>query len=164
MLESLTRWLANLGLPEAPASHTARGIAVVAVVLLAWLANLAARTILTRTLSRLAHRTRTDLDDVMVRRRVFSRLAHLAPALVIWGLAPLALDGLPGWIDVARRGAEIYMVLVALLVIDALLNSANDIYAKFEVSRRVPILGYLQVVKILASILGAVAALSIALQ
>ena len=76
-----------------------------------------------------------------MRRRVFARLAHLAPALALWGLAPIALDGLPGWVDMARRGAEIYMILVALLVLDAVLSSINDIYLKFEISRRVTILG-----------------------
>jgi miniconductance mechanosensitive channel len=60
-----------------------------------------------------------------------------------------------------RHAVEIYLLLAALLVTDALLTSVNDIYQKFEVSRRIPILGYLQVVKILITIVVIIMAISI---
>ena len=56
------------------------------------------------------------------------------------------------------------MLLIALLVVDSLLNSINDIYQRFEVSRRIPILGYLQVVKILVTVAVIILAVSIVIE
>ena len=86
-----------------------------------------------------------------------------APALVIWFLAPLALADMPRLIALVLNGVGIYVIVVGLLVLDAALNAADDVYQKFEVARRVPIRGYIQVVKIVAIALGAIVVLSITL-
>ncbi|NIM62232.1 MAG: mechanosensitive ion channel family protein, partial [Acidobacteria bacterium] len=78
----------------------------------AWLANLVARQIILAAVERLVRRTKTDWDDALAQRKVFSRFSHLAPALVFWGGAALAFEGNPGLVDIVRRLAEVYMILV----------------------------------------------------
>ena len=49
-----------------------------------------------------------------------------------------------------------YIIIVALSVINGLLNALNDVYQTYEVSKVKPIKGYIQVIKIVVFILGAV--------
>ena len=78
-------------------------------------------------------------DDVIVKRRLFHRLSHLAPALVIYVFAQPVLDGYDLWIIVIRRASLIYMLLVTLLAIDSVLNAAVDILRSSKFSRELPV-------------------------
>jgi miniconductance mechanosensitive channel len=160
MIDDLRRWLMGVGLTEAVSGYVIEGAEILGVAVLAFLANVLTKNVILRVVQQVAQRTRTNWDDLMVERRVFHRLAHLAPALVIYAMAPVVLTTAELAV-LSQRGAQVYMLLVGLLVVDALLSSVNDIYAGFEVSRRIPILGYLQVVKIIFSITVAIFALSI---
>lgn len=163
MMDTLRTWLADTGLNDPQSGWVAVGIRLVAVVLLALLANLVTRGIIVRTLSRLVEKSRTSWDDALVRHKVLTRLSHFAPALVIWAMAPLVLDVDSSLVNVARRGAEIYMLLIGLIVASAFLNAAHDIYNTFAVARRFPIRSYLQLAKILLGLGGGVFILSIGL-
>ena len=54
---------------------------VVGIVLLAWLANTLTRRYLLRIISRVVTQTKSTWDDVIFKRKVFRRLAHVAPAV-----------------------------------------------------------------------------------
>jgi miniconductance mechanosensitive channel len=77
--------------------------------------------------------------------RFFSRLSHLAPALVIYFAAYLFAPIM----GAIQRVSTAYMVLAGVLVINAFLNAAVDIYRSMETSRNRPIKGYVQVAKII---------------
>jgi miniconductance mechanosensitive channel len=163
MLETIRDGLAGFGLSADQITLLMRAGAAVGVAILAWLSNLLAKRVILRAVHHVIRRTRTDWDDALLQRKVFSRLSHLAPALVIWAMAPLVLGEGTGFATLARRAAEIYMVVVGLLSINAFLDAANDIYRKFAVSVRLPLRGYIQVVKIFLAVAAGVFALSITL-
>jgi miniconductance mechanosensitive channel len=56
------------------------------------------------------------------------------------------------------------MLLVGVLALNSALNAANEIYQRFEVARRIPILGYLQVVKIIVTLAAVIVGISIWIQ
>ena len=160
MLDQLHRLLTDAGLVGQYATWVIEGVEVLGVVILAIVANAVTKGIILRAAHQIALRTKTDWDDILVRHKAFHLLSHLAPALVIYGMAPLALQT-PGLIELARRGAQVYMLLAGLAAVNALLNAVNDIYQKYEVAQRVPIVGYLQVVKIVLTVAVLIFALSI---
>lgn len=59
------------------------------------------------------------------------------------------LEASPEVIDVIKRMANAYMIVVGCWVFDAVLNAVLVIYQRFDVSRKKPIKGYFQAVKIL---------------
>ena len=156
--EQVQNWLTESGISEQYALWLIESLEVIGVAILAIISNLVAKGIILRAVHKAARRSKTDWDDILVQRRVFHRLSHLAPALVIEIVAPVAVPELS---DLAQKGAEVYMWLVGLLVVDALISSVNDIYQKYEVSRRIPILGYLQVIKIVFTVAVLIVAISI---
>jgi len=163
MRQSIIERLTAAGL-SADAANVIQFLAsLLVLVLAAWLANLIAKKIIVTTAERLVRKTSTDWDDAFAERGVFSRFSHLAPALVLWAGAPWAFEGFPDLIEATRRIAEIYMIVVCLFALSGFLDAAQDIYRKFDVSRRIPIRGYVQVVKIVATLAAGVLVLSLAL-
>ena len=164
MVEFFTHWLTEQQkLSEPVALLLLHSVAAGVVIVLSFLANLVAKRIILRVVTHVIRRTRNEWDNVFLERRVFERLSHLAPALVIYWLAETAFLGLDSLVAFAQRGSQIYMIVVGLLVIDGLLNALHDIYERFEVARRVPIKGFVQVVKIVVICLGAILILSTAI-
>ena len=83
-----------------------------------------------------------------MRQKTLNRLAHFAPALVIYLLTPFALEGLEWLITFIRDVLQIYMIIIMALVIDSLLNTVEDVYRNFRASKEIPIKGFIQVLKI----------------
>jgi miniconductance mechanosensitive channel len=149
----MTDWLKNLlsntGLTEGLAERVAQGGTVALVFGLAAVAFVIAKWLLPRAVSAVSKRTATTWDDKLVEHRVFFWIAHLAPAIVIYWLAPRALADFEFWSSLVVSAAQVYMIIVSVLAIDALLNAMLAIYQSYEMSRAVPLRGFFQVAKIL---------------
>tara|TARA_B100001123_G_scaffold451141_1_gene627656 strand:- start:186535 stop:187815 length:1281 start_codon:yes stop_codon:yes gene_type:complete len=163
MIDALQNWLALQGLAATQALVASRVIALVAVVLIAYLANLIAKNIILTVVHRVVSRTKTNWDDALVTNRVFTKLSHLAPAFVMRTLAPIALVGVDRLIVFVNRATDIYIVIIGVVVVDSLLNAIDDVYQQFEISNRIPIKNYVQVVKIIVIVSGLILAVSILL-
>ncbi|MDA0206708.1 MAG: mechanosensitive ion channel [Acidobacteria bacterium] len=159
----LYRWFAGLGLADYAAAIAVDSAQVLVLLTIALIANFLVQKILLSIVHRLSERTATDWDNVLVAHRTFHHLAQLAPAIVIYSLAPAAFE-LPQVADYAQRGALIYMLLVGVLSMNSGLNAANEIYQRFEVAKRIPILGYLQVVKLIVTLAALIGGISIWIQ
>jgi miniconductance mechanosensitive channel len=163
MIPLLVEWLRglSLGLNKEQAQVIAVAVGALAIIMLSYLANLVAKRLLLRLVTYLVSRTSTKWDDAFVKRRAFLRLSHLAPAIVIYLVAPEVLVGFPGLTVAVQRLTQIYMIVAGLLVIDAVLTAANDIYSTFESAKQVPIKGFIQVLKVLLYGVGGIVVLAI---
>ena len=163
MLELLQNWLLSYGLGEYLVFYLARGVAVAGVLALSLIANFVAKRYIVSALTYVISKSKTKWDDAVVRQRALNRLAHLAPALVIYVLTPVALEGLDAVINVVRGGVLIYMIIIMMLVLDSLLNTVEDIYQNFRASKEIPIKGFIQVLKLLVYFLATIFIISILL-
>src|SRR5690606_29404146 len=125
--EVLLRWFSGLGFTDYAASIAIDMVQVVVVLAIALLANFVVKRILLNIVHRVAARTATTWDDELASHKIFHRLAQLAPAIVIYSLAPAAFET-PQAADYMQRAALIYMLLVGLLAVNSALNAANTIY------------------------------------
>ncbi len=150
LLDRLQDWLVSAaGLEPEPARWLSWALLVLAVLAGSWLAKLVARRGIVRAVRSLSARTRTQVDDELVRHRVFEKLSHLAPALVIWSSAHLLAPDSASARDWIQRLGEAYMILVGGLVGGALLRALTAIYERRPRAREQPIKSYVQVVAIL---------------
>ena len=163
MLEILQAWVQGHGASEYLAFFFARGIAALTVLLLSVIVNFVAKRYILTSLTYVITRTKTKWDDAILRQGAPGRLAHLAPALVIFVLTPFALEGMETAIAFIRGATQIYMVIILTLVIDALLNTVEEIYRGFRASREIPIKGFIQISKIALYFLSAIFVISILL-
>ncbi len=165
MTASLGNWVAELlkktSLNELYINYTKNAIIFLAIVMLAVLVHYVARYIILNIIKRIAKRTTTTWDDVLVTKRVFHRLAYVVPAFVIHALMPVTLGGYDVWIEILQGVIKIYIIIIFLRVIEAFSSSVNSIYSDYGISRTRPITGYIQVVKIILYSVGIILILSI---
>ena len=109
---------------------------------------------------RLTLRSSTSWDDVLHEQEVFRRLSGLVPAVIAWYGVKLLPQVGPTVELVVGRVAFASIVLVVARSLMALLSSANEIYARVPENANRPIKGYVQVVKIVVSIVAAVLVLA----
>jgi miniconductance mechanosensitive channel len=111
-----------------------------------------------------ADRSKTQWDNVLVKHRVFIRMSHLAPALVIYRLAAVFFSSeMGGWSGALQTGAKLYMALMGWFVVSAFLNAVVEIYGTFTFARHIPIRSFIQVAKTLVAIAIGILVLSVLL-
>ncbi|MCH2278812.1 MAG: mechanosensitive ion channel family protein [Vicinamibacterales bacterium] len=163
MLSFIHELLIPPGLGEQTTELLKISLDVVAVLTMAFIADVVAKRVFVRAVVTLAARTSAQWDDAVLRRRVVHRLAHLAPAIVIYHFAVPALDGYGTWSAAIQQGCLLYMLFVAVLVTDGVLNAAVDILSSSKLSRSVPLTSIVQVVRLIVYCIAAIAALSLVL-
>jgi len=162
MLSSLHDWLLGLGLSEAQAAATVVATGLALVLLLAVVANALAKRVVVRAFENLAHRTSTRWDDVVARRKVFHRLSHLAPAIVIYHFAPEVLAEWPEWVAAVEQGCVIYAVMAGVWALDSGINAFGDILPQATaMSRELPLKSLLQVLKLMLYVVAGITVVSL---
>ncbi|MAE71370.1 MAG: mechanosensitive ion channel protein MscS [Gemmatimonadetes bacterium] len=144
MNDLLSTKLLAFGLDPTPAGYVAEIATLSIVLLLALVADRIARRILIRGVQRVAVRTESQWDDILVRHGVFERLAHLAPLFVLRRFAGAGAL-LPEELCISLTGA--LFTIVAVLVFLALVDAVLDIYEAYPISKEVPISAYAQGLK-----------------
>ena len=163
MLTLLRDWLIGQGL----SADTAELLAIVAdigmVLVLAYLADVVTRRVIVRQAQRLASRSLEHWDDHIARHRVMVRLAHVAPAVVVYYFALPVLGDYPELQAVIRQLSLIYMIVIAALALDGALNAVADVVKASGKARGLPVTGAAQVAKLLVYGVAAISVLSLVL-
>lgn len=138
------------------AVYLSYGILIALIVVLCIIANFIAKKVVLNLITRIIKNNRFTWDDALLERKVFHKLSHIVPAIIIFAFA----SSFPDYEVLIGRAAFIYMFVIIILVINAFLSALNDIYNTFEVSKVRPIKGYIQVVKIALFIFGGIILIS----
>jgi len=133
---------------------------VVVTILLAWLADFVVKKIIIVSITRIVKRTKNDWDDILVERGVFNRLAHLAPAIIVFNALDYIFEA-NGLVQFLENITQTYMVIVVLLVIDAFLNVLHEVYMRLPISKGRNIKAFVQVIKIIFYSVGIIIIISI---
>jgi miniconductance mechanosensitive channel len=146
-------WYNKIGLSEQIADIFAVITILAAIVVLSWLANYIAKNIIVVVIGKIVKRTSSRWDDVFFEKKVFHKLSHFAPAMIIYFTIDFAFPESFATVQFFNQLTFIYMLLICLLVIYAFLNALNFIYNETIGEKRgTSIKSYLQVVKIILTI------------
>ena len=129
-----------------------------------FLANMLVKRYLIELTHMAARRSSIKWDDVLVERKVFVRISHFIPALLIYLLAPWALGNFPRTMEFLQRLVSAYVIIVALMFASALLKALMDVYQSYPASRKHPIGGYIQAAEIVMFLLGGIFVISVILK
>lgn len=120
----------------------------VAVIILSWLSNVIAKAIINNIVTSIVRKTKSTWDDIFLEKKVFTRLSHFAPAMVIWFMAGWALKLYPTWLSFVHKLTYIYMVLAGTIVVTSFIDAWHAIYDTLPIAKHRHIKGYVQLVKI----------------
>jgi len=133
------------------------------ILLLALLSDLIARRVILTIIAKIVVKTENNWDDIILERKVFNRLSHLAPALVIFYSIGYALNDFPKIEIFLQDTVSIYMIIVTALVFNSFLLALLEIYQTLEISKNRSIKGYIQIVQIVVFSIAAIFILSVIL-
>jgi miniconductance mechanosensitive channel len=148
-VDLLKNWLIQHGIGASYAEMFKILIVFAVIALLAILADIITKRIILSIVYKVAKRTETIFDDILVEKKVFHRLAHLAPAIVVYYTIGIPLADFPGFLAFLFDVTQVYMILVSLMTILAFIDAVQAMYLTLPLSKNHSIKGYLQVVKII---------------
>jgi miniconductance mechanosensitive channel len=164
MIERLINWyvelLSGTGMSDGMGIFIENATIIVVTIFLAVLADFIVKRIIISSIAALTKRTKNDWDDVFVKQKVFNRLAHFAPALIVYYSLQYIFEA-EKLVTFLGNVTQTYMILVVLMVIDSVLNALHEIYMKLPVSQGRNIKGYVQVVKIIFYAMGIILIVSV---
>jgi miniconductance mechanosensitive channel len=157
----LKDWLVQAGIPENTSKIIADYSGFLLVLAFAFIIFYIVKFITVRWVHRLAAKSTSNWDDAFVDRKVFKRLAYLVPALIIHSSASYVIPDYPMTLGIVQLLIRVYMVTVLAIVMNSMLNAAEDIYNSYEISRTRPIKGFVQVARIILIIIYIVVIISV---
>lgn len=119
------------------------------------------KLVILKVIRRISHRTSATWDDALYNNRVFHKGSLLVPTLLFNMLAPYTLTEFPEFLYWALLVNRVILIFVFIATINKFLNALYDIYQGFEVSKSKPVKGYIQVLKIILYIIGAIIVISL---
>ncbi|WP_018983758.1 mechanosensitive ion channel family protein [Salinimonas chungwhensis] len=139
-------------------------IATGTIVLAAMAIYLPIRIVFRLYIERLVKRTRSGWDDALYRHGFFRRLVHLVPALIIFSFTPVLIQEESAFFGLLIKLSLLYMMMVALLAIFAVLSTLEDMYNASYLANRAPITGFIQVAKLIFTIIVLLSCVSIIIE
>lgn len=138
--------LMNANIKEDIAWYLSYLILVAGIILISLIANLITKKVILKIFSRIIKKNKYQWDDILLERKVFTRLANIIPGIIVYIFAPTFNTSQVQ--TLVHRGAVIYILIVIFFVTNSLLDSIDAIYRTYPISKVRPIKGLLQVVKI----------------
>lgn len=147
-------YLQRLGLNETTAGILNLLVLFTGGVLLALLLDFVIWKVLRFTTIRLARRSKTNFDDILVTNRVPRALAHILPLLLVLEIVPPLFSDYPYAGGISMKFFHILGIMLILQIIKRTLSSVQDYLKTLPRFRDKPIDSYIQVFMIFAWIAG----------
>jgi miniconductance mechanosensitive channel len=97
-------------------------------------------------------RTKTEIDNIFLEKKVFHWLAHISPALVIWGFSNYFND----YSIVFKKFAFIYITYSIIMAINSILRSVTQIFETHTKTKYKPVKGFIQLIQVILFSIGAI--------
>ncbi|MGI6730775.1 MAG: mechanosensitive ion channel family protein [Anaerovoracaceae bacterium] len=146
--EHIYNILINNGVENELANHLTTAIIALAIIILCFIVYYLVKSILNKVVSKYIYKSRFKWDDIALKRQVFTKITKLIPGIIVFFSAPVFEHEL-----LIQKFASIYILIMSAFVIKSVLDTIDDIYRTYPVSKTRPIKGLLQVVMIIVYII-----------
>jgi len=143
-MEYISDLLKRYGVRDDIKDYLACVILTTGILLICIITNIIIKKLIIKLLAKIITHNKYQWDKILLERKVFHRLANLVPGIIIYLFArtygPAA--------SLIHRGATIYILFMMLFVVNSVLDAINDIYKTYPISKVRPMMGMIQVIKI----------------
>ena len=147
-------YFVRLGVAENTAGYLNMIALFVAMLLVVFLLDFLSWKVLRSFSARLARRSRTNFDDLLVANRVPRYLAHIVPLLLAIELVPLVFIDFQYVENVAMKFLQIMSILLVVRIVRKVLDTFKDYFKTLPRFKDKPIDSYIQVFMIFAWAVG----------
>lgn len=154
VLNNYFNWLLESGLSQFWAMFIKISTIILIIAILSLVADFIFKKIIIKIIEKIIARSKNQWDDIFLQKKVFNRLSHFAPALIVHYTIKYAFLNSDKVVEIIQTGTYIYMIIISLMVINSFFKALNEIYMHSNISKNKPIQGYLQLVNIFIIIVG----------
>jgi miniconductance mechanosensitive channel len=152
LTDNILLLLEYLGIQATPKSWIFQVVALIGILLFAWLTNWLTKSILNSRIRKLVSKSKNKFDDELHQHGFFKRIGHIVPAVVIYLLSQLLIENVT-LLAFLQKSAVIYVLVSAVMALSALLNTVEDTYNASNFAKKAPITGFIQVAKLFVVII-----------
>ncbi|MGV2643340.1 mechanosensitive ion channel family protein, partial [Clostridium perfringens] len=130
-MDFIKNQLDGYGMSEPTIGYLSNMIMVVFIAVVSILANFLTKKIVLKIIIHIVNNNRYTWDNIIVEKKVFHKLSHLVPAIIIYFSASIY----PPYQILIEKAARTYRIIVTITVRNALRNAFEDISRSFEGSK-----------------------------
>ena len=123
---------------------------LVLIIFLGILSYTFTRYLLLKWIFKIFRKTSNSFDDILIKTGFFDRLSYAIPIVIVYVFMDYSSDYPP----ILYRTVLSLIILAVISSVNAFINSVNEFYSNSNLSKRLSIKSYLQVVKLIINILG----------
>ena len=138
-----------------------RSIILVAILLLAVIADYICRYFINSVVHRIVKSTKAEWDDMLFDRKLLNKLALTVPAVMIYFLIPLAFPEQPVALSWVLKLCIVYIIAVVLRFFNSFLNILLELTNRKEKLRDRPVKGLFQTLQVLLFFVGTIFIISV---
>ncbi len=141
------------------------GTLFIIYLLVAAFAYILVKKVVFSVFTKIAKMTENSWDDELITSRIFRRISLLVPVAIIWHAIPFCfqaegMENVNSIGSIIRVISEVLLVAFILLSLSSVLNVLERIYGRYEVSKELPIKSFVQVLKIILTLVGTIFVIS----
>ena len=159
----LINWLQQMGVGEGNLLMMQRMVAIVAILLIAYVFDMICRKVIIPTIHKVTAKTQVTWDDYLLNDEVLNNACHLIPPIVFYVLIPLAFPVNSEFLSLVLKLCLIYMTVVAMKLVCAFINSLYAISNEHEKLKDRSMKGFYQMLKLVVICVGTIVVISILL-
>ena len=119
------------------------------------------RKVILGTFSKLAAKSKTNFDDIMVTNRVPRNIAHLIPFLLAYNFIPSLFFNYPYWQTLSKKTISVVGIMLTIIGLRSVLNSMKAYFKTLIYLKDKPVDSYIQVFMIFVWLTGIFATVAI---
>ena len=158
--DTITMWLQQLGVQPESMGTVHRIVAVVGILLLAYVAHWLCRKVVVTTVKKLTSKTQNKWDDYLFNDRVLNDFCHMVPPIVITALIPFVFPNEPMTLAFVLKICWIYITIVVVRLICTFLTSLYTISSEHEKLKERSMKGFYQMMKLIVICVGTIIIIS----
>ncbi|QLL59499.1 mechanosensitive ion channel family protein [Empedobacter falsenii] len=120
----------------------------IAIIIILYVIDFLLRKVLLLVLTNVIRKSKTKVDDLLVKNKVLQFVTHIVPIIVAQEAIPLIFKGFPNWIKIAMQITDVALVVAIGLLFSAVFKTFRDFLRSKKSFADKPIDSYLQVMNI----------------
>ena len=154
-------YLISVGVSDVWATYLNMFALLIVALVIVFVTDFVIRKIIVTTLSRLAARSKSNFDDILVSNKMPRNIAHIVPLALALEFVPVIFTDFDYFENIIEKGLQIFGIILVLWIVRSLLNTFKDYFKTLPSLKDKPIDSYIQVFMIFAWVLGLFSAFAI---
>ena len=126
----LYRWamhlVSKLGLTQYSTTLLTSFLLSISLLIILYLVDFLLRKVLLLLVINLINKSKTKIDDLLIKNKVLQFLTHLVPIIIAKEAIPLIFKGFPNWINIAIQITDVALVIAVGFLFNAIVKAFRD--------------------------------------